>query len=60
MKDMFMRLTSEASRLVKIKKAKTLTSREIQTATKLTMVGQLAQYAIMEGNRALIDCARKK
>lgn len=60
MNDMFIRLTSEASRLVKIKKAKTLTSREIQTATKLIMVGQLARYAVMEGNRALTECVTKK
>lgn len=52
-KDIFERLATEASKLAKINKTKTLTSREIQTAVRLTLPGELAKHAMSEGTKAV-------
>jgi len=51
--DIFERLATEASKLAKINKTKTLTSREIQTAVRLTLPGELAKHAMSEGTKAV-------
>jgi histone H2B len=53
--DIFRRLASEAGRLAIQNKKKTLKSREIQSATKLVLSGELSQHAISEGRRAVIQ-----
>eukprot|EP01013_Petalomonas_cantuscygni_P032221 TRINITY_DN5868_c0_g1_i1.p1 TRINITY_DN5868_c0_g1~~TRINITY_DN5868_c0_g1_i1.p1 ORF type:complete len:124 (-),score=0.03 TRINITY_DN5868_c0_g1_i1:30-401(-) len=51
--DIFDRLATEASKLAKINKTKTLSSREIQTAVRLTLPGELAKHAMSEGTKAV-------
>ncbi|ODN01627.1 Histone H2B 1/2 [Orchesella cincta] len=46
--DIFERLAGEASRLVKYGKSKTLSSRDIQTATRLLLPGELAKHAVSD------------
>jgi len=47
--DLFERIASEASKLAQYNKTKTLTSREIQTAVRLLLPGELAKHAVSEG-----------
>ncbi len=42
-----------AGKLVKINKVKTLSSREIQTAVRLLLPGELAKHAMSEGTKAV-------
>lgn len=51
--DLFERLASEAGRLVRYNKQATLTSREIQTATRLIFPGELAKHGVSEGVKAV-------
>ena len=51
--DIFERLATEASKLAKINKTKTLSSREIQTAVRLILPGELAEHAMSEGTKAV-------
>ena len=51
--DIFERLATEASKLAKINKTKTLSSREIQTAVRLILPGELAKHAMSEGTKAV-------
>ena len=51
--DIFDRLATEASKLAKINKTKTLSSREIQTAVRLMLPGELAKHAMSEGTKAV-------
>ncbi|XP_002983130.2 histone H2B.2 [Selaginella moellendorffii] len=53
MNDMFERLAREAAELVRRNKAATLSSKDIQTACKLALPGQLSQQAVVEGQRAV-------
>ena len=50
--DIFERSALEASRLVRYNKKRTLSSREIQTAVKLLLPGELAKHALTEGTKA--------
>ena len=43
---LFERIVSEASNLMKVSKNKTMTSKEIQSAIKLLMPGELAKHSI--------------
>ena len=52
--DLFERLASEASRLAKYNKRRTLSSREVQTAVRLLLPGELAKHALSEGTKAVI------
>ncbi|XP_035216237.1 late histone H2B.L4-like [Stegodyphus dumicola] len=52
--DIFERLAVEASRLTNYNKRSTISSREIQTAVRLLLPGELAKYAISEGRKAVI------
>ena len=51
--DVFERIASEASNLCRINNTKTLTSREIQTAVRLILPGELAKHAVSEGTKAV-------
>ncbi|GAB4855011.1 Histone H2B [Ancistrocladus abbreviatus] len=51
--DIFEKLAQEASRLVRYNKKYTMTSREIQTAVRLVLPGELAKHAVSEGTKAV-------
>ena len=51
--DIFERIANEASRLAKYAKRMTIGSREIQTAVRLLLPGELAKHAISEGTKAV-------
>ena len=51
--DIFGRISGEAGKLVTYSKSKTLTSREIQTAIRLILPGELAKHAVSEGTKAV-------
>ena len=55
--DMLDRLGSEAARLSKANKTKTLTSREVSTACKLVLPSDLGKHAMAEGTKALAKFA---
>ena len=51
--DIFERIAREASRLACIIKKPTLSSREIQTAVRLILPGELGKHAVAEGTKAV-------
>ena len=51
--DLFERIAAEASRLAHYNKRSTITSREIQTAVRLLLPGELAKHAVSEGTKAV-------
>lgn len=51
--DIFDRIVNEASKLSQYNKTKTLTAREIQTAVRLLIPGELAKHAVSEGTKAV-------
>ena len=51
--DTFERIASEAGRLVKYNKRQTMTAREVQTAVRLVLPGELAKHAVSEGTKAV-------
>lgn len=51
--DIFEKLAMESSRLARYNKKPTITSREIQTAVKLVLPGELAKHAVSEGTKAV-------
>ncbi|XP_002746209.1 histone H2B type 1-A [Callithrix jacchus] len=58
--DIFERIASEASRLVHYNKRSTLSSREIQTAVRLLLPGELAKHAVSEGTKAVTKYTSSK
>ena len=50
--DIFERIALEGSRLVRYNKKHTLSSREVQTAVRLLLPGELAKHALTEGTKA--------
>ena len=58
--DIFERIASQAGKLVRYNKKRTLTSREIQTAVRLILPGQLAKHAVTEGTKAVKDMQDQK
>ncbi|KAG6383315.1 hypothetical protein SASPL_156938 [Salvia splendens] len=50
--DIFEKLAQESSRLARYNKKPTITSREIQTAVRLVLPGELAKHAVSEGTKA--------
>merc|ERR1712093_513076 len=50
----FARIAEQAAELTRINKSKTLTSREVQTAVRFILPGQLARHAVSEGTKAVI------
>jgi len=55
-RDIFERLATESGRLVRINKKQTISSREIQTAVRLLLPGELAKHAVSEGTLNLCIC----
>lgn len=51
--DIFEKISAEASKLVRYNKKATLSSREIQTAVRLLLPGELAKHAVSEGTKAV-------
>ena len=51
--DVFERIASEGGRLSRYNKKSTLSSREVQTAVRLALPGELAKHAVSEGTKAV-------
>ncbi len=51
--DIFERIALESSRLSRYNKKSTLSSREIQTAVRLLLPGELSKHAVSEGTKAV-------
>ncbi|XP_045145798.1 histone H2B type 2-E1 [Echinops telfairi] len=51
--DVFERLAAEATQLAQYSGRTTLTSREVQTAVRLLLPGELAKHAVSEGTKAV-------
>jgi histone H2B len=51
--DIFDKIANEAGKLVRYNKKGTLSSREIQTAVRLILPGELAKHAVSEGTKAV-------
>ena len=51
--DIFERIATEAGKLATYNKKATLSSREIQTAVRLMLPGELAKHAVSEGTKAV-------
>ena len=47
------RISEEGGKLARYNKSKTLTSREVQTAIRLLLPGELAKHAVSEGTKAV-------
>jgi histone H2B len=53
MNDMFDKIATEAARLSRYGKKPTMTSREVQTAVRLVLPGELSKHAVSEGTKAV-------
>ena len=53
MNDSFDKIANEARKLVHYNKKGTLTAREIQTAIRLILPGELAKHAVSKGTKAV-------
>jgi len=51
--DIFDKMSNEAVRLMSYNKKRTLSSREIQTAVRLMLPGELSKHAVSEGTKAV-------
>ncbi len=51
--DVFERIALEGGRLARYNKKSTMSSREIQTAVRLMLPGELAKHAVSEGTKAV-------
>ena len=51
--DIFDKIMTEAGKLVRYNKKATLSSREVQTAVRLALPGELAKHAVSEGTKAV-------
>ena len=58
--DTFERIMVESSRLCKYGKRNTLSAREVQSACKLVLPGELSKHALSEGTKALTKYAGNK
>merc|ERR1712106_241951 len=58
--DLFERIAAEASKLAHYDKRSTITSREIQTAVRLLLPGELAKHAVSEGTKAVTKYTSSK
>ncbi|KAF6023805.1 hypothetical protein EB796_017907 [Bugula neritina] len=53
MNDIFTKFAGEASKLSQYSKKPTMTSREVQTAVRLVLTGELSKHAVTEGRKAV-------
>ena len=51
--DIFEKMALEAGKLARYNKKSTLSSREVQTAVRLILPGELAKHAVSEGTKAV-------
>lgn len=51
--DVFDRVGTEASRLAQYSKRSTMSAREVQTAVRLILPGELSKHAVSEGTKAV-------
>ena len=51
--DIFDRIMGEAGKLARYSKKATLSSREVQSAVRLVLPGELAKHAVSEGTKAV-------
>jgi histone H2B len=51
--DVFDKIAEESARLARYSKKHTITSREVQTAVRLILPGELAKHAVSEGTKAV-------
>merc|ERR1712002_837883 len=58
--DIFERIAAEASRLSQYNKKSTISSREVQTAVRLLLPGELAKHAVSEGTKAVTKYTTSK
>lgn len=58
--DVFERIAGEAQRLAAINARRTISSREIQTAVRLLLPGELAKHAVSEGTKAVTKYTSSK
>nr|XP_060644297.1 late histone H2B.L4-like [Anolis sagrei ordinatus] len=58
--DIFERIAGKASCLAHYNKCSTITSREIQTAVRLLLPGELAKHAVSEGTKAVTKYTSSK
>ena len=58
--DIFERIAAEASRLTQYNKKSTISSREVQTAVRLLLPGELAKHAVSEGTKAVTKYTTSK
>ena len=57
--DIFNRVCSAAGDLARYNSRKTLSSREVQTAIRLVLPGELAKHAVSEGTKAVTKFSQK-
>ena len=55
--DIFEKVVGEAGKLSRYAKKSTLSSREVQTAVRLVLPGELAKHAVSEGTKAVTKFA---
>ena len=58
--DIFERIAAESSRLATYNGRSTISSREIQTAVRLLLPGELAKHAVSEGTKAVTKYTSSK
>jgi len=58
--DIFERIAGESSKLASYNKKSTISSREIQTAVRLILPGELAKHAVSEGTKAVTKYTSSK
>ncbi|XP_065562469.1 histone H2B-like [Artemia franciscana] len=58
--DIFERTAAEASRLAHYNRRSTITSREVRTAVRLLLPGELAKHAVSEGTKAVTKYTSSK
>lgn len=58
--DIFERIAGESSRLAHYNKRATISSREVQTAVRLLLPGELAKHAVSEGTKAVTKYTTSK
>jgi histone H2B len=51
--DIFEKIVTEDGKLARYSKRSTLSSREVQTAVRLVLPGELAKHAVSEGTKAV-------
>ena len=59
-RDIFERVASQANTLARYNKKATISSREIQTAVRLLLPGELAKHAVSEGTKAVTKYTQAK